>query len=225
MKLVKLNNKTPKILLKRNHESRGQSLIEIIIATAVFVLIGSSITTLILGSFNALTQGGEHTQAMALAQEGIEAIRSIRNKTWNELSYSTSSIAISGSQWIFDGEGTTETIGQYDRIISFDDVCRDSLHSVVDCPGSYTDLYTTKITSSIDWLVREGVHNSINQIGYLTNWDSQEWTQTDWFNGSGQSIWSDSSRYESSKNISISTVGQISLISDKSRQLKPSGSR
>ena len=204
----------PKEFFEKINKNDGQSLIEIIIATAVFVLIGSSITTLILGSFNALTQGGEHTQAMALAQEGIESVRSIQNRAWNELSYSTSSVSILGNQWIFDGEGTTETIGQYDRTISFNDVCRNSLDNIVDCPGSYTDLYTKKITSSIDWLVRENVHNSISQIGYLTDWDSQEWTQTDWFNGSGQSIWIDSSKYESDNDILISTGGQISLISD-----------
>ena len=203
-----------KLFLEKNNGDRGQSIIEVIIAIIVFVLIGRAITILSISSFDALTQGGEHTQAIALAQEGIEAVKNIQNRAWNEISYSTSSVSVSGNKWIFDGEGTTETIGQYDRIISFDDVCRDSLNNILDCPGSYVDPYSKKVTSSIEWIARRDIGNSINQTTYLTNWDSQEWIQTDWFNGSGQSIWTDTSRYESSNNISISTSGQISLTSN-----------
>ena len=202
-----------KVLLKKHHESSGQSLIEVIIAIAIFVFIGNSITTLIIGSFNALTQGGECTQATALAQEGIEAVRGIQERAWNEIFYSTSSVAISGNKWIFGGEGTTETIGQYDRTISFDNICRDLSDDIISCPGSYTDLYTKKVTSFVDWSTREGINNTVNQVSYLTNWDSQEWTQTDWSSGSGQDIWSDTSQYYSSDSIVINTVGQISLIS------------
>ena len=113
------------MLVNKNFYKKGQSILEVIIAMAIFAMVSSAMVSLIVGSFSGLEQGGEHTRAEALAQEGIEAVRSIRDRAWNENTYSTSSVVVSGSEWIFDGEGTTEAIGQFTRTISFEDVCRD----------------------------------------------------------------------------------------------------
>jgi len=176
----------------------GQSILEVIVAMAIFSLIGAAMVTMVLGGFAGLEQGGEHTQAEALAQEGIEAVRSIRDGAWNENIYSTSSVATSSGQWVFSGEGTTETIGQFTRTISFNDVCRDSSNDITTCPGSYTDVQSKEVVVSVDWEIRSGVTNSVQRIGYLTNWDSQDWTQTDWTGQSGT-------------NIDTSTAGELKL--------------
>lgn len=195
-------------------DNRGQGILEIIIAMAIFSLIAASIASMILGSFSGLEQGGEYTQAEALAQEGIEAIRSIREGAWNENIYNQSAVSISSNKWIFDGEGTDETIGQFTRTITFDNVCRDINDDITTCPGSYTDVHSKKVTVTVEWAIREGISNSVEKVTYLTNWDSTDWTQTDWSGSSGQSIWSDSAKYDSDDdNIATSTVGQISLIS------------
>ena len=65
----------------------GQSLLEVIIALAIFALIGSFMAPFIVESFVGLERGGEQTQAEALAQEGIEAVRSIKDSAWNEIFY------------------------------------------------------------------------------------------------------------------------------------------
>ena len=150
----------------------GQSIVELIIAIAVFSLIGAAMTVMVIGSFTALMQGGEHTEAKALAQEGIEAVRAIKDRAWNENVFSTSSVSINGSQWIFDGEGTTEIIGQFTRVISFDDVCRDSSNNITDCPGDYVDVHSKKATVTITWDIRAGVSNTVKRVSYITNWDS-----------------------------------------------------
>lgn len=192
---------------------RGQSIIELIIAMAIFSLIGAAMIVMVVGSFTALVQGGEHTQAKALAQEGIEAVRAIKDRAWNENIYSTSSISVSSGQWVFDGEGTTETIGQFTRTISFDNVCRDSSDDITDCPGDYIDVHSKKATVSISWEIRPGVTNLVQRIAYLTNWDSQEWTQTNWSTGAGQAVWSDVTKYDSDDgNIDISSTGQVELV-------------
>ncbi len=156
---------------------QGQSLLEAIIAMAVFVLVVVSIATLVLGSFAALRGGGEQTEAVALAQEGIEAVRSIKDGAWNELKYSQSKVNISGSQWVLSGEGTTEQIGKYTRAISFSDVCRDLNNDIVNCPGVYKDVHSRKVSVSVSWQVRDGVENSVQQIAYLTNWQSVDWKE------------------------------------------------
>ncbi len=197
------------------NNNRGQSVLEIIIAMAIFVLIASSMISLVLGGNTALEQGGEQTQAEYLAQEAIEAIRSIRDGAWNEIIYNQSAVATSNHKWVFSGEGTDETIGQYTRTITFEDVCRDNLNNIATCPASYTDIYTKKISVVIEWTVRQGITNSVEQTTYLTNWDSIDWLQTNWSGGAGQYIWSDITKYYSDdNNIDYSTNGEIKLISN-----------
>jgi hypothetical protein len=193
---------------------RGQSLLEVIVAMAIFSLIGAVLATFVVGGFTALEQGGEQTQAQALATEAIEVVKSIREGAFNELIYSQSGVATSSNQWVFSGEGTTDTIGQFTRTIAFSDVCRDGSDDIATCPASYVDVHTKQVTATVTWEVRPGVNNTVVQIAYITNWDSTDWTQTDWSGGSGQSIWSDITQYDSDdSNIENSTSGQITLSS------------
>lgn len=207
-----LNKNTIIKFFKQRSHQKGQGLLEIILVLAVFGLYSASFGTLVIGGFRALEQGSEQVQAEALAQEGFEAVRSIKNRAWNENTYTQSGVDAGGGSWHFLGEGTTETIGQYTRRIVFSDICRDSSHEIVGCPGDYTDLHAKKVTVTVEWENRGGVTNSVEHIGYLTNWDSTEWTQTDWSGGPGQPIWSDASRYDSDNgNITLTPAGQISL--------------
>ena len=200
------------LFYKIKKDNDGQSLLEVILAMAIFSLITAAMATMVTGSFTALTQGGEQTEAQALAQEAIESVRSIRDGAWNELVYTTSSASISNNQWIFTGEGSTETIGKYTRIISFSDVCRDSNDDITACPGSYIDVQAKKMTVNVSWNTNQGKSNFVQQVTYLTDWDSQEWKQTDWSGGNGQTIWSDDTRYDSDDgNIDYGTNGEIRL--------------
>jgi hypothetical protein len=196
--------------------NRGQSILEVIVAMAIFALIGAAMATLSVGGFTALEQGGESTQASALAEEGIGAVRAIRDRAWNENTFSTSSVSVSGSRWIFDGENTTETIGQFTRTISYDNVCRDASNDITTCPGNYTDVHTKLVTSEVSWTIRPGVTNSVTRTAYLSNWDSQDWTQTDWVGGSGQATWSDTTKYfsrDANNYAYVASAGDVSIIS------------
>lgn len=155
----------------------GQSLLEVILAIAIFGLLVSSLISLVVGSFRSLEQGGEQTQAEAIAEEGIEAVRAIRDRAWNLNTYGQSGVEITGGEWVFSGEGTTDTIGQFTRTISFEDVCRDSMDDITSCPGNYTDVQSKKISVVITWTTGTGAINSVQKIAYLTNWDSREWVE------------------------------------------------
>ncbi|MEK7453100.1 MAG: hypothetical protein AAB614_02585, partial [Patescibacteria group bacterium] len=196
-------------MLKINQS--GQSILEVIVAMAIFALISSAIISMVLGSFIGLIQGGEQTQAEALAQEGVEAVKAIYDESWNGLTYATSSVSISGGKWIFDGEGTTETIGQFTRTISFANVCRDATDKIVACPGIYTDLHSKEVRSSVKWDTRDNVSNTVFRLAYITNWDSRELTQSDWSGGSGDAQWSNPTKYNTGVNINHTIAGQLEL--------------
>jgi len=155
----------------------GQSLLEAILAMAVFSMLVAGMAALVLGGSEGLMQGSEQTEAAALAQEGLEAVRAIRDGAWNKLVYNQSGVETSGGQWLFSGEGSIQQIGPYTRVISFGDVCRDGSQSITDCPGQYTDVHTKKITVTVSWEARPGKSSSIQQVAFLTNWNSKEWKE------------------------------------------------
>jgi len=78
-----------RISSKAAHDRRdaGQSILEVVVARGVFALIAATLMALAIGGLQGLEQGGEQTQAQALAQEGMEAVRSIRDRAWNENTY------------------------------------------------------------------------------------------------------------------------------------------
>lgn len=190
--------------------NKGQSLLEVIVALAIFALISATMVALSTGGFITLDVGGQQTQAQVMAQEGVEGVRAIRDRAWNELIYTSSSVSTSSGQWVFNGEGTTNQSGNYIRTISILPVCRDVNNNIAVCPASYIDVQTKKVISEVDWPVRNTT-NTIQQVSYLTNWDTNLWTQTDWAGGSGQNIWSVATKYLSDDCINASTTGQLQL--------------
>lgn len=200
------------MLINKNKNQTGQSILEVIIAVALFGLLAATILNLSMGGDQALIQGGDQTKAESLAQAGIEAVRAIRDRAWNELTLSQSGVETIANQWQFAGEGTDNVIDKFTRTINFSDVCRDGSNQITACPGSYTDVETKKVAVNVSWPVRLGINNSVQRISYLTNWKSTDWTQTDWSGGAGQSIWSSANRFDSTDgNINFNTTGQISL--------------
>ena len=149
----------------------GQSVLEVIVAMAIFSLIGAAMAAMAVGGFTGLEQGGEHTQAEALAQEGIEAVRAVRDKDWDSLTCTNCVAEISGKEWILSN-GANETIGQYTRTITLSDVYRDSSNDIVDVgvPGATLDQYTKLTEVEVNWTIRQGIINTVEQTTYLTNW-------------------------------------------------------
>lgn len=115
------------------------------------------------------------------------------------------------NQWVLRGQGTTDTIGNFSRTIAFTPVCRDTAHDITACPGSYTDIHTLFMTATTSWSPRPGATNEVAQSSYITNWDSREWTQTDWDGGSGQTEWSSENQFSTSTDVVTATDGEATL--------------
>lgn len=155
----------------------GQSILEVIVAMAIFALISAALATMAVGSFNALIQGGEYSRAEALAQEALEAIKSIKDKAWNEGRYDQTAITALGGSWTYEGEGVSEEIDGYTRFIFFNDVCRDSNDDIVPCPGLYNDIHAKEVVAQISWESGSGKNNIIERKTYITNWNNLSWKE------------------------------------------------
>lgn len=201
-------------LMCSSHKQQGQTLMESIIALAIFSLIAAALASLLLGGSSGSLEGSERTHADALAQEGLEAVRSIRDRGWNELAYSASGVSAVGGEWVLDGEGTSDSEPPFTRQILKTAVCRSAGGDITICPGAATDPDTFYITSRVTWQSSGGASLTHSRSSYITNWDSKLWTQTDWAGGAGQAIWSDATRYDSDDGgIDRSTAGQVLLTS------------
>lgn len=134
----------------------GQSLIELIIALGIFVIVIASFTLFILDSYVAGRLANEITKANFLAEEGLEAVISIRDNSWDSLTVGNHGLAISGNNWVLQGtsEDISDQLREGIRVIRVDDIEPDR----------------KKITSQISWQFSEGRTEEVKLITYLTNW-------------------------------------------------------
>ncbi len=143
---------------------RGASLLEIILALAIFALLAGAIASTVLGGFEGISQGDKYLEAELWAREGLEGVRAVRDRAWNELVYATTTLATTTNSWLLTGVSTAQTHGDLSRTIAF---------------ASTTDLESKLVTSTVTFPNRMG-QSSIRLASLLSNWDSRDWVQTSW---------------------------------------------
>lgn len=135
---------------------KGQSLIELLVALGIFVIIIGVLAFFILDSYLSGQLANEMTKAIFLAEEGLEAVRSIKNNSFADLLAGENGLAISGNNWIFQGskEDLSSLLNEGERVITIEDIDSDR----------------KKITSQISWQSGRGAPQEVKLITYLTNW-------------------------------------------------------
>lgn len=137
----------------KSRGNKGQSLLELIVALGIFVVGVATLGFLQIDSNVASRQGFERTRAALLAKEGLEAARSIRDASFNNLVSGPHGIALSGNTWIFSG--ISDTQDQFTRQVNISDI----------------DIDTKKIKSIVTWPITEARQGSITLTDYLTDWN------------------------------------------------------
>lgn len=140
------------------------SLVEVILAISIFTIISIAIVETILHSISSHHLAEEYTQAEFYAQEGIEALRSIRNQNWSNINPGTFGLTKTNGFWQL--QSNPETLGKFTRIIKIDPVNR--LGDQIVENGGTIDPYTYKITSKVSWNFSPLRQNTIEKIAYLT---------------------------------------------------------
>jgi hypothetical protein len=162
-------------MIKRNF-NRGQSVVEVIIALAIFVIIAGSAVVTVIGSLSTSRLAEEETIATTLTVEGLEAAESIRNNSWDQLSIGDHGLDNSTGSWQFLG-GSDLYDNKYNRVVNVSLASRDASGNVVDSGGSL-DPDTKKITSTVNWNFTAARSNSVSMTTYLTNWQEATTTET-----------------------------------------------
>lgn len=143
----------------------GFGLIEIIMAIGIFAVVASTGVLTVLHSFNLNRLGEEETQAATYAEQGLEAVRSIRKLGWSNLINGDYGLSSTGNLWAFSG--TNNVSGKMTRVITVADGNRDGNGNIVDVGTPDPDL--KKVTSTVTWNFGPSRSDSVITTTYLTN--------------------------------------------------------
>src|SRR5258706_3000517 len=99
--------------MKSKYYIQGLSIIEVMLAVVIFSLLALGGVATAVHTFTVNRRGEEETQATLLAQEGLEAARSIKNKSCASLATGAHGLTISGNHRAFNG--TTVRLGRFTR--------------------------------------------------------------------------------------------------------------
>jgi len=135
---------------------KGESLIELIIAVGIFSIAVAGLSFFVLNSYISGRLASEMTKANFLTEEGIEATRSIRDNSWDDLVAGNHGLAILGNNWIFQGteENINNQLKEGTRIITVENIGPNR----------------KKITSEVNWQFNKGRDEEVKIVTYLTNW-------------------------------------------------------
>lgn len=146
---------------------KGIGLVEIIIVSAVISIGLLSIISFLIFSRGVTFEAGRKTIAVSLAEEGIEAVRGIRDESWSAVSTSgTYYPVISGNKWTLSGTDPGTIKNLYTRVVIIENVSRDAND---DISGSGTfDPDTKKLTARISW-TESGRNKQVELVTYISN--------------------------------------------------------
>jgi len=152
-------------------DNKGFSLIELLIVGSIISITFVAISTFLLFSRDATLKTKRNTEAIALAEEAIEALRKLRDDSW------TSNIAtlnvdttyypvISGNQWTFSTTNPSPS-SYYTTTIVLHAVTRDANDNI--SGSGTTDADTRQVVATVSW--NDSGPKNVDLTAYITNFN------------------------------------------------------
>lgn len=138
--------------MKTNVSKSGQSLVELLCAIAVFTIGVVVIGYLILDAQIALRQHVEYTKARLLAHECMEALRTVRDDSFEKLTSGVHGFDLINGVFVITEEPVV--LGKFTRSLSVDDI----------------DSETKRVSCTILWEITSARAGNITLSTYLTDW-------------------------------------------------------
>lgn len=133
--------------------NKGFSLVEVILATAIFALLVTAFVGAYLYGEEATALAGNRARAVLLAEEGLEAAWNIRDSSYANLTIGTHGMVISSNQWEFSGTSdTTDSLFTRQVVISSPTADR------------------KEVTSTVTWQQTPSRTGSVTLTTQFTNW-------------------------------------------------------
>jgi type II secretory pathway pseudopilin PulG len=144
----------------------GFGMVELILVIGLFAIVGTAGITTVLASFGLNRLADQETEATLFAQDGIEAVLSLRNRGWGNLTAGSVGVEVSNSLWQFGSP--PDVAGDFSRTLTLSEVYRDSNGQIATEGGLLvTDTY--RLDSVVTWSSGPGRSNQVELSTYLTN--------------------------------------------------------
>lgn len=130
----------------------GFVLIEVILASALFALLILACSVAILSGQEASVLGGNRTRAVFLAEEGLEAVRNIRDEDSAALTNGPHGLMVAGGVWTFSG--AEDVTGIYTRVMTISDA----------------DTGSKEVTSRVTWQQNAQRAGEVTIVSRLSEW-------------------------------------------------------
>lgn len=137
--------------LQSKKNIRGVTVIETVVSIAVFSLLAVAGYSIYTTSDRLIILADQKSTALFLAEEGIEAARSIRDGNFANLTTGTKGLLLSGNAWTFFG--VQDTTNGYVRSLII----------------STVDTDTKSVASTVSWNYKNAT-SSVTLTSSLTNW-------------------------------------------------------
>lgn len=131
---------------------RGFALVEVLLSVSIFGLLLTFLVGGLIYGQESTALSGARTRATFLAEEGLEAVRNVRDANYSNLTFGSSGLSFSTGNWTLSGSSDTTDIFQRSVTISPVDANR------------------KKIVSTTSWQQNLQRVGSISLTTYLTNW-------------------------------------------------------
>lgn len=131
---------------------RGFSIVEALLAGALFSLIVTALMGALMYGEESTVTAGARARAAFLADEGLEALRNIRDANFVNLVDGPHGLATSGNQWVLSG--VQDVIGAFTRTLEI----------------STLNSNTKIVSSTVTWQATGQRTGSIALTTRLTNW-------------------------------------------------------
>ncbi len=152
----------------------GQSLTELLVAIGIAALLLPALLTGFISSREGKSQQLQRIKAVTLLQESEQALRSIRDAGWANISTNgTYYPQISGSSWTLTSG--TQSVSGFTRSIQISDVYRDT-NGVIVTSGGTLDPSTKKAIITVTWPTP--IPSSTQSTVYVTRFENLSYTET-----------------------------------------------
>lgn len=145
----------------------GNIAIEVIVSVAILTIFVSSAIVLSLRAQGAYMRDSEVFRAEMYLEQGIEAVRAIKNDTFSSLAAGQYGLRKTNGYWEFSG--TSDTFGKYTRTVTISDLSRSANCALVSS-GGFSDSLSKQAVVTVTWDASNGQADSLSQTLYVTNW-------------------------------------------------------
>lgn len=161
-------------LLNISSKQKGFSLVELVIAITIFIIYVGGLAAAATGGHLTRLENAKLVQADLFFTEGWEAVKSIRNNNWSDITNGTHGLISSSGFWQFSG--SSDSFNGFTRIITINDVRRDNGGNIVSSGGEI-DSDTKLVSVDISWSPVSSKNLAMSSESYLTNYENPDvWT-------------------------------------------------